>query len=206
MKIQARIFIKASAILAGAALVFLSPSLSAAEDVSPEPWSAACPAGQHWLSTAEVRPTTAVTETADASGWQTLPVFVEGKRGSLIHVRYSFNISQVAPHQWVTLKMRFDQVQSQPALAYVYPLDGTKLSGDRQRIYFSLMSNQHSEAQLALRAPHRGGGLAIVTCQNGRATIYSVDLPGRTQTRDKSTGALEFDDSGNPIVRILLDK
>lgn len=164
----------------------------------------ACPAGQGLPDLSQAQTAKAVPEKRVEQGWKSLPIFIEGKRGSLIRTRYQFNVSQVMPHQWSTLKMYFDKVQTQPALAYVYPIDGTKFTADRHRIYFTLLPDQINEARIRLRAPAQGGGLAIVTCQDGRSSIYSITLPGRILTPDKSTGTATVDATGKPIIRFQL--
>ena len=200
--------LRATVLALGVGLLACMPlALFAAEVAVPESLSGACPAGQALPVALQLRPTRAMSETtSSAKGWQFLPIFIEGKHGSLIRTRYTFNTDRTAPNQWLTLKIHFDQVTSQPSLAYVYPIDGTKFSGDRQRIYFRLLPDQINEAQLSLQTPRQGGGLAIVTCQRGRASIYSVNLPGRMLTPAKPSGSLEVDASGQPILRMPLGR
>lgn len=180
----------------------LVPQVNAAEIPQPKALAGACPAGQSVPNNALVRQATAVSDVTDTVDWHWLPVFIEGKRGSLIRTRYSFHANRVMPHQRLTLTMRFDHVQSSPALAYAYPLDGTRFSTGMSRIYFQLMPNQINEAQISLRAPREGGGLVLVTCQNGLSSIYTVTLPGRTLTPDQTPGTVEHDAGGSPIIRI----
>lgn len=141
---------------------------------------------------------------AEAVGWQTLRMLADGKRTSLIQTRYRFSVSRVWPYQSVTLMLRFDQVSGNPALVYVYGQDGTALAAGSTPIFASLRPEALNEVTVRLRGPGSGGGVVVVTCQNGRASIYSISLPGRTQTRHSVPGKTTVDAEGNAIVRIPL--
>ncbi len=160
----------------------------------------ACPKGQSMDLSIPWRD--AYSAKVDFSGWQVRSSEADGKAGSAIGVYYKFSKGQVYPNEILKLQLGFSGV-SNPALAYIYPLDNARLAvPDKRGIYIKLASREINLTSIQILVPEQGGGLAIMTCQNGRSSIFSLNLPGREMTLQPNAGRVSTDAQGRPIIRM----
>lgn len=139
----------------------------------------------------------------DLSGWASRDGYPDGKGGAGIRVFHRFSDRSVKPGKVVELKLAFDGVDGSPALAYVYALDGAQLAEEsRTEVYIPLQRGVRTASRVRIRAPKQGGGVAVVSCQRERSTLFSVTLPGREFTRQPRPGVLATDGQGEPIIRM----
>ena len=188
------------ALLLGALLVAVAPA--SAEDPA---WrvQGACGPGVSVVAGVPWRQAQRPTSRPDLSGWTTRESEVDGKPGSGIHVFHRFAQGTVKPGKVAELTLAFDRVDREPALAYVYPLEGAELAeSGKTGVYVELKAGGLNVSKVRIRAPGEGGGIAIVTCQKARSTIFSVPLPGRAFTRQPLPGRLTTDSQGEPVIRM----
>jgi len=142
----------------------------------------------------------------DLAGWASREGYPDGKGGSGIRVFHRYAEPSVKQGKVAELKLVLDGIDSAPALAYVYALDGAQLAeAGKAAIYVGLEAGTRNASRVRIKAPRQGGGVAVVTCQRGRSTIFSVTLPGREFTRQPRPGSLAIDSQGEPIIRMQAD-
>lgn len=163
----------------------------------------ACPKGQSMDLSIPWRD--AKSAKVDFSSWQVRSNEADGKAGSAIGVHYKFSKEHINPSQVLKLQLGFSGV-SNPALAYIYPLDNARLAEPNKRgIYIKLVSREINLTSVQILVPKQGGGLAIMTCQNGHSSIFSLNLPSREMTLQPNAGPVSTDVQGRPIIRMQAD-
>ena len=188
------------ALLLGALLVAVAPA--SAED-SASRVQGACGPGVSVVAGVPWRQAQTPTLRPDLSGWTTRDTEVDGKPGSGIQVFHRFAQGTLKPGKLAELTLAFDRVEHEPALAYFYPLDGAEFAEPgKTGLYIELKAGSLNVGKVRIRVPGEGGGVAIVTCQKARSTIFSVPLPGRAFTRQPLPGQLTTDSRGEPIIRM----
>ena len=75
------------------------------------------------------------------------------------------------------LSLLFTSVDDDGAIAYVYPHSGASMV-DHLNDIFLIPKNSINQVSIKLVAKKSTGGVAVVTCQNGRKSVISIDLPG----------------------------
>jgi len=75
------------------------------------------------------------------------------------------------------LSLLFTSVDDDGAIAYVYPHSGASMV-DHLNDIFLIQKRIVNQLTIKLVAKKSTGGVAVVTCQNGRKSVISIDLPG----------------------------
>ena len=172
-----------------------------AEEANAE-YQKACPSGRPFNNTILWREARSTPEKVDFSSWQMRSNDADGKAGSGISVYSMFRTRYVSQGQVINLDLGFTGV-SKPALAYIYPLDHAKLAeSSKHGIYIRLASKDINLSSVQILVPAKGGGVAILTCQNGHSSIFSLNLPGREFNLQPNAGSVSTDAQGRPIIRM----
>lgn len=151
----------------------------------------------------EWRVATEASNKIDMTGWDTRLGQADGKTGSNIVVNYRYTSKKVVANQIVTLKLGFSAINGKSAVAHIYPLDNASLAAnDKKGIYIRLRPNSTNLIIISLVAPKKGGGVAVLTCQNGNSSIFSISLPGRSFTPELIPGTLSKDGNGSIYIKM----
>lgn len=144
----------------------------------------ACSTGDNPLKDRQVVSLGRVSDLGHPPAWQELPRPSRGKFGSDVRVSYKMDPKtakepgtwQAQPQTTRTVHLRFSSVVADPAAAYVYTIDGAALV-DHAKSLFMLEIGQTNEVSVRIDPAAGKGLLAVVTCQNGRQSIMSIDVP-----------------------------
>lgn len=79
-----------------------------------------------------------------------------------------------------TLSLIFSSIDDNDAIAYVYPHSGAVML-DHESDLFSLQKKKINHQLFRFSTKKTTGGVAVVTCQNGKTSVISIDLPGYKQ-------------------------
>lgn len=116
----------------------------------------------------------------DLAEWKKTAKVSTSKFPSGIDAFYKFEIDAANENSQVTtykLSLLFTSVDDDGAIAYVYPHSGASMV-DHLNDIFLIPKNSINQVSIKLVAKKSTGGVAVVTCQNGRKSVISIDLPG----------------------------
>lgn len=143
-------------------------------------YSAACPNPATVERAKEIVKSATAKNEGDTSAWRKTAKVSPAKFPSDINGSYQFEVleNNDASNETVyKLTIHMTGVENEAAIAYAYPHSGAVMLDSEGSVY-GLHKAAVSEISIRLRAKRGAGGIALVTCQNHRQSIVSIDLPG----------------------------
>lgn len=116
----------------------------------------------------------------DTSEWKKAAKVSASKFPSGIDIFYKIetvNVEEIKDEYSHKLTLLFTSIDNDGAIAYVYPHSGAHMQ-DHVNDLFLLRKKLINQQSISVVAKKSTGGVAVVTCQNGRKSVISIDLPG----------------------------